>query len=237
MTPFFFGTGARRLFGIYEPASVTGRGTRAAVLCHPWGEEYIYAHRAMRRLAVRLSASGFHTLRFDFFGTGDSAGDMTDADLSGWEDDTALAMDELRHITNAARISLIGLRLGGTIAARVALRHASEVDALVLWDPIISGVDYPPGADGFSLTEAMRREIRAIALGPLLAAPVTRSLLAVTERHPLHASLPAVPAGPDGGSLEIDLLTDIRPWLWTGPSDTLGAMPVEVIERIGIWLG
>jgi pimeloyl-ACP methyl ester carboxylesterase len=249
MTPFYFGSGARRLFGIYEPAAVGGMGKRAAVLCPPWGGEYVLAHRALRRLAIRLSAAGFHTLRFDFFGTGDSAGDMVDADLAGWEADTELAMRELRDIAAATRVTLIGLRLGATIAAQVAARHAGDVDALVLWDPVLSGSGYPPGAataatgadqtvefQGFPLTATMRREMRSIELGPLLAAPATRSLLAITDRHPLHSTLLAVPARPGAGSLAIEFVTDVHPWVWRGPPDFAGAVPVRVIERIVGWL-
>jgi len=249
MTPFFFGSGERRLFGVYEPAAFGGGGgTRAAVLCPPWGEEYVYAHRSLRQLSLKLSAAGFHTLRFDFFGTGDSAGDMTDADLAGWEGDTELAMEELRDIAGPARITLIGLRLGGTIAARVAARRGPDVDALVLWDPIVSGADYPPGAaapgadgtvavKGFLLTATLWREIRSVEIGPLLAAPPTRSLLAITDRRPLHASLAEVPVRPGGGSLAIEFVADVHPWLWTGPFDNTGAVPAGVIERIVRWLG
>ena len=71
MTPFYFGAGPQRLFGIYEPAVLTGRGKRGAVLCYPWGPEYVHAHRVMRQLAIKLAGAGVHTLRFDFFGTGD----------------------------------------------------------------------------------------------------------------------------------------------------------------------
>ncbi len=249
MTPFYFGSGARRLFGIYEPAAVAGTGTRLAVICQPWGAEYVFAHRTLRLLAIRLAAAGFHTLRFDYFGTGDSAGDMTDADLPGWEADTEQAMEELREIAGASRIALIGMRLGATIAARVAARRPRDVDALVLWDPIISGTDFLPGVaaaatgaeqtivvHGFPLTARMQCDVRAIELGPLLAAPTTRSLLAITERRPLHASLPEVPAGPGEGSLAIEFITDVCPWIWFDPTENVGAVPVGVIQRIVRWL-
>ena len=142
MTPFYFGTGRQRLFGIYEPAVLTGRGKRGAVLCYPWGPEYVHAHRVMRQLAIRLASAGIHTLRFDFFGTGDSAGEMVDADLGTWEADIELAIEELLDIVGSARLTLIGLRLGATLAARVAARRPRDVDTLVLWDPILSGPDY-----------------------------------------------------------------------------------------------
>ena len=130
-------------------------------------------------LRVRLSAAGIDTLRFDYFGTGDSAGEMVDADLAGWETDIELAIEELRDMVGSARVTLIGLRLGATLAARVAARRPGDVDRLVLWDPIQSGLEYlaslgvaaAPAASGpamavhgFPMTVGMHRDLRAIAL-------------------------------------------------------------------------
>jgi pimeloyl-ACP methyl ester carboxylesterase len=215
----------------------------------------------MRQLAVRLAAAGFHTLRFDFFGTGDSAGEMIDADLGGWETDTELAMEELCDIVGTTRVTLIGLRLGATVAATVAARRPGAVDALVLWDPVMSGPDYlrhlesldapPPGPRpdrrpaispagqtleirGFPLTAAMRRDLQSIALDALLAAPVTRTLMLVSERRPSHESLLAAPAGQGAGSLAVEFMTAVCPWV-EDPS-SMGVMPVEVIQRIVKWM-
>lgn len=69
MNPFYFGARERQLLGIYEAAGAASN--RAVVVCHPWGSEYIHAYRAMRRLTKMLTARGIHTLRFDYFGTGD----------------------------------------------------------------------------------------------------------------------------------------------------------------------
>src|SRR5580692_5054377 len=110
MTPFFFGTSERRLFGIYEPAGGGATSQRAAILCYPWGSEYLHAHRTLRLLALRLSRVGFHTLRFDYYGTGDSGGEPTDTDLTGWEADLETAIAELMEITGLARVTVIGLR-------------------------------------------------------------------------------------------------------------------------------
>jgi len=95
MNPLFFGTGARRLFGVYAPGSAGTLTARAAVICYPWGPEYLRAHRSMKHLSTRLARSGLHVLRFDYFGTGDSAGEMTEGDLRGWEDDVETAIDEV----------------------------------------------------------------------------------------------------------------------------------------------
>jgi pimeloyl-ACP methyl ester carboxylesterase len=261
MTPFYFGAGARRLFGIYEPAASGGVARRAAVLCHPWGSEYLFAHRTLRQLAVRLCGAGFHTLRFDFFGTGDSAGEMTDADLAGWQGDVGVAMDELADIAGTTRVTLLGLRLGGTIAATVAARRPGDVEALVLWDPVVSGPEYvrhlegfdaasgprpeqrrPATADaerasgtrGFPLSTTLLGDIRSIALDSLLATPAVRTLMLVTERLPSHAALPATTAERGKGSLAVEFMTAIAPW--TEESSTLGLVPVAVIQRILTWL-
>ena len=124
MTPFYFGMRQRRLFGIYEPARTSS--AHAAVLCNPWGNEYIHAYRSLRQLALLLTIAGFHILRFDYYGTGNSAGDMIDADVQGWKADIETAMDELRHITDLQQVTLVGLRLGATLAAAVAADPSVE---------------------------------------------------------------------------------------------------------------
>jgi uncharacterized protein len=137
MNPLYLGTHERRLFAVYEPAATKDRRTRVAVLCHPWGAEYVYAHRTMRQLAVKLSASGFHTLRFDYFGTGDSGGEDSEANPAAAEADVQSAIEGIQDIVGVARVALIGLRLGATLAARAAMRHQESVEALVLWDPVV----------------------------------------------------------------------------------------------------
>jgi pimeloyl-ACP methyl ester carboxylesterase len=252
MTPFYFGTPGRRLFGIYEPAAQGSAGRRAVVLCNPWGSEYIYAHRSLRQLAIRLSAAGIHTLRFDFFGTGDSGGELAEADLRGWEDDIELAIEEVQEMAGVRRVSLAGLRLGATLAARVAARRGPDVEALALWNPIMSGVAYrreleaaalaPVASDGasaggvlavkgFSLTAPMRRDIEAIDLESLLAAPAMRTLLLITDRD--RGQAPA-PDGP-GGRLDTVFLNTVSPWI--EDPDNMGAVPVVAIQRIADWLG
>ena len=106
MNPLYIGTRGRRLFGIHEPPAVKAGRARAAVLCYPWGSEYLFAHRTLRQLAVRLCGAGFHTLRFDFFGTGDSSGDMLDADLAGWEGDTESAVEGIKDIAEMVHKAL-----------------------------------------------------------------------------------------------------------------------------------
>jgi pimeloyl-ACP methyl ester carboxylesterase len=238
MMPFYFGASERRLFGLYEPAAGGGAVERAAVLCQPFGGEYVFAHRSMRQLAVRLASVGFHTLRFDYFGTGDSAGEAAEADLAGSEADAELATEELRDIVGVKRITLIGLRLGATIAARVAAKRAEEVEAVVLWDPIISGEDYLSAKDLAVLKgvppTSMLRDIRAIELAPWFATPPARTLVLITERRPCHEVLPAANLGRKDARLSIEILDDLRPWI-ENPDDA-GGLPIKVFQHIAHWL-
>ncbi len=92
----------------------------------------------MRQLATRLAISGIHSLRFDYYGTGDSAGTELEVDPAACETDVESAMEALADIAGTTRLTLIGLRAGANIAAHVAARRLADVEALVLWDPILS---------------------------------------------------------------------------------------------------
>jgi pimeloyl-ACP methyl ester carboxylesterase len=240
MIPFFFGTGGRRLFGVYEPAAAGTTGKRAAILCYPWGSEYLYAHRPLRQLALKLSSAGFHTLRFDYYGTGDSGGESTDTDLVGWEADLETAIAELIEITGLAKVTVIGLRLGAAVAARVASRLCSAIEALVLWDPVFSGTEYlcglsvpSPEAQGFPLNERMMRELGELDLSVLILELHPRTLIVITERLPSHGTLGS-PRGRQLGLLSIEFFTDVHPWLES--SVTSGMVPFSVLQRITNWL-
>jgi len=198
MSPFYFGTAERRLFGIYEAARrspVKG----AAVLCYPWGPEYIHAHRSLRQLSNMLTAAGIHTLRFDYFGTGDSAGDSTAGDLDGWETDIHSAIEELTDTTGATQISLVGLRLGATLAANVAARLGAAVNSLVLWDPVVSGSEYltemhHSARTGWLLPKsATARPADQGGGHEILGFPLTKSLAAAVKRIDLAATAAALP--------------------------------------------
>jgi uncharacterized protein len=256
MTPFYFGSADRQLFGIYDPASLESDSTRAVILCHPWGSEYLHAHRTMRQLSTRLARAGFHALRFDYFGTGDSAGEITEATLSGWEADIGSAVREMKDMTRATQVALVGLRLGAALVAQVAAKRPDEIDALVLWDPVLSGEEYlsellaalPPadrtaewrsdGSDheiqGFLLTAGMRREILTINLPSLLPAIPVQTLIVTTAPRPSHEALSPDQSQGTRGSPVIENLADSFPWI-EDPT-RVGALPVTVMQRIIQWL-
>jgi pimeloyl-ACP methyl ester carboxylesterase len=143
LTPLFFGSLGRRLFGcLHQPVDGSGPARELGlVLCPAQGHEYIQFHRAYRKLALQLSSAGFSVLRFDLSGCGDSPGDEQDWSLERWRADTATAIDELKQQVRVERVGLVGLRLGATLANQVAATR-DDVEALVLWDPVLSGAAY-----------------------------------------------------------------------------------------------
>lgn len=111
------------------------------LLCNPFGEEASRSHRIYRVLATQLERAGFAVLRFDYSGTGDSAGEARDATLDAWLEDITAAAERLRALSGAARIAVVGLRLGASLAMLAGARGLA-VRHLVLWDPVVDGAAY-----------------------------------------------------------------------------------------------
>ena len=143
---FFLGDPAQPVFGVFHPPAGTTERGLGVVLCQPFGHEYFRSHRAVRSLAARLSREGFPTLRFDYTGTGDSAGDDTNQSFDQWHADLALAIEEIRDMAAVRQVILIGLRLGGTVAC--TFPADSTVTQLIMWDPIVSGGRYASELEG-----------------------------------------------------------------------------------------
>jgi uncharacterized protein len=250
MNAFYFGLGPRRLFGIYTPAQGSGARQQAILMCNPWGQEYIRAHRSMRLLSGMLSAAGLHVMRFDYYGTGDSAGDPAETDLRGWESDIEMAIDELLDMTGVPRISLLGLRLGASLAASVSVKRRPQIDALVLWDPIVSGEEYLTElrhADanalarsaqegggfevwGFALTDDLARELRAIDLVKLATEMPARVLPVVCQSLPSHLALSIV-LSDRARETSLEVIASPPAWLEEGNSGA-AAIPVLQLRRI-----
>ncbi len=137
---FYFENEGKRLFAIlYSPRNSSGN--KGIIFCHPYGEEKQLSYRVLVRFARELYDKGFYILRFDCRGYGDSQGDIEDATLETQITDTIKAIDLLKDRFGIEKISLLGLRLGGTIATLIA-EQDSRIDKLILWSPIIKGKEY-----------------------------------------------------------------------------------------------
>ncbi|SAL32191.1 serine aminopeptidase domain-containing protein [Caballeronia telluris] len=118
-----------------------GRGDRGVILCNTLGHESVWTRNGMRHMAEELAARGIWALRFDYIGTGDSAGaDGTADQFESAVFDIETAIEWFRQETGVAHVTLCGLRVGAALVLSAA-RHR-PVDDIVLLAPVISGRAY-----------------------------------------------------------------------------------------------
>ncbi|HLS57718.1 MAG TPA: hypothetical protein VK052_16730, partial [Zeimonas sp.] len=169
------------------------------------------------------------------------------------------AIEELRDTTAAAKVALVGLRLGAALAARVAARRPEDVDALVLWDPVVGGDEYlgelvsgasyamdcvPRPADagggydvlGFPLTGTLMKEIAAIDLCELVPAMPARMLVLASQALPSHQRLEAALARRPAAEGALERIECEPAWLEKEDLGA-GAIPVAILQRITGWFG
>jgi acyl transferase domain-containing protein len=137
--PFYFGDPQKRLCGIHHPPSGKTERNEGVLICHPMPQEYIHCYWSLRELSELLSMEGYHVLRFDYFGTGDSEGESYEVDINQWRADVLAAADELKNRYGVDKISVIGLRFGATLAFQASSEDSMHFNRLVLWDPVLNG--------------------------------------------------------------------------------------------------
>ena len=108
------------------------------VMLHGFGGHRNEVGGLFAKLAPRLSEHGIASLRIDFPGCGESAGDFADTTVGRY---TEAALAALRFARGAAgvdpaRIGLLGFSFGGAIATTCVEDHATHICALALWAPV-----------------------------------------------------------------------------------------------------
>lgn len=131
--PVVFGKEGHRLFGVLHTSDGGEKGP-GVVLFHGFTGNKIEPHRLFVNIARKLTTMGINVLRFDFYGSGDSEGDFKEMTFSGEVEDAFLAIDFIKQQkqVDSTRIGIIGLSMGGAIAACVAGRRANEVKTTIL---------------------------------------------------------------------------------------------------------
>jgi pimeloyl-ACP methyl ester carboxylesterase len=256
--PCYFGSGDAALYGCYHAPATSSPLDCGVLLCNPHGHEHIQFHRSMRRLAALLAQEGFPALRFDFSGCGDSAGDHGNWSLEGWSENVGAAAGYLRERSDASRICVIGLRLGGALAA-LAGRGQRTFDGMVLWDPVVRGRDYldeilsmhadmlrqahvvPDLQDremeilGFPMPGGFRAELERLDLLSV-AAPAAERIL-VVESHPSPREKLLRQCFEDRGAGEVQYRQFSNPHLWAWLED-FGRVhvPLEILQEVVAWV-
>lgn len=113
-------------------------GPRAAVvIVPPLFDEQRCAHRALHACAEALAGAGVAALHLHLTGTGNSDGRLEEVTLARWQDDIRAAIAALRKRAPGVSVTLLGCRAGALMTA-----EATDVDRLLLVQPVSSGKDY-----------------------------------------------------------------------------------------------
>jgi pimeloyl-ACP methyl ester carboxylesterase len=153
--PFFFGPEPRPLFGWLHLPESQRVNDAGLLICSPLGYDSITCHRTLRHLADAAAARGIPALRFDYDGTGDSAGQDTDpARLAAWVENIRDAVRALRRQAGVRHVVVFGVRMGATLAM-LAAQRPSEVTGAILVNPVIEGRRYLRELKALAATSAV----------------------------------------------------------------------------------
>src|SRR5690606_12829449 len=159
----------------------------AVMLLRGFTGQHIENDRLFVQVARALADAGFAALRFDFYGSGDSDGDLEAFTIDSELADSCAGFDWLsaQPGIDPDRIGVVGLSLGGAIAALLAGQEP-RVKTTVLWNAVASTREMSENLSagphsglviGEALLESMRAADPAAAIrraaGPVLIIAAT----------------------------------------------------------------
>lgn len=252
---FYFGPDDAPLFGWLHLPRDKPAGTMGMVLCPPLGIDYVNTYPVLRHLANRLAFHGIPVLRFDYSGTGNSAGFDTDPGrVTHWLRDIDAARTALMQTAGCMDAGLFGVRIGATLAARVA--QESALPCLVLWGPVVRGRAYvremramhltaeaPIGengtgsgeieAGGLIFTEETARDLAGLDFEKLQPR-AARILFAARDDFPGDQLLPQAWVR-EGVQVELKPLTGFAGML-VSPHNSQYVMPYPALDHLEQWI-
>jgi dipeptidyl aminopeptidase/acylaminoacyl peptidase len=139
-TPVVFDCKGQQIVGMLHLPNARGR-VPGVLLLHGFASTKSESHRMFVKLARKLAAHGVAALRFDFRGAGDSAGEFEELTIRSQVADAVEAFRYLaRHKRiNSRRLAVVGMSMGGAIAAQLVGREKDRVKTLVLLAPVAEG--------------------------------------------------------------------------------------------------
>lgn len=251
--PLWFDAAGTEVFGWMDyPSDRQVKG--AVVLCPALGSELISAHDTFHDMARALAAEGLLVLRFDYPGTGDSVdpGDPREGLVRGGTR-AIIAATRLVRDTGVARVALVGMRMGATLAT-CAAPNLGALDGLILWDPCTSGTSFlrqqralltlsdlatapsAPGEDdpieipGYVFSQATAAELASLELTDPCSVPAESVLLLLRERASKDRLLSRF-ARPETEWGRVDGQADLL-----DISTFESVIPVDGMRRIVAWL-
>lgn len=203
--PLFIGLNDNAIYACHHVAEKSTETQQVVVICPPLGHEYERCHRALKQFASMLTKVGIDVLRFDYRGTGDSAGEYHQHSFASWQQDIHQAIDFIKQRTGVNQVSIMGLRLGATLAQKVAMQR-DDVDGICMWEPCLDGKElldewtqdqkahekalgYTATKEhlsevlGFSISPELMKDVQELSTSPqqLIAVPCDKKCVAVED--------------------------------------------------------
>lgn len=150
--PRFMGEQGEQYFTLQF--SCRGQPKAHIIFVPPFGEEMNRCRALVAEQARHFAQSGYACTILDFYGTGDSQGELQDASLEIWHRNIYLAAETLQRELHIPVI-LWGLRLGALIALDFASKSGLAIDSILLWQPVVSGERY--------VTQILRQRVAGLA--------------------------------------------------------------------------
>lgn len=131
--------GGQQIFGVLHRPLINEKPP-VAVIFHGFASSKHGSNRCYVTLAESLAKSGIAAFRFDFRGSGDSEGNLSEISLEDLVGDALYVLENLEMIEgiDTKRVALFGASLGGSIAILAASRF-KKAKTVALWAPVASG--------------------------------------------------------------------------------------------------
>jgi pimeloyl-ACP methyl ester carboxylesterase len=228
--PIFFGSEDSALFGVLTRPTVEPRGLTVIILSGGGTPIGTNVNRLSVRLCRRLAAKGYHSLRFDYHGTGESFGATERFHLARpFMSDLRSAIEWLRA-SSLARITLIGSCFGARTVLSTAATMDEPIAGVALVCPPVR--DFEMGARVATRLAAeltwrdfAHRAVKSRTLSNLKRPEFRRSYARIAKER-VHNLLRRVAGSPDTARYEVSPN-------FLGPLRTLGSRAVELLLIYG----
>jgi exosortase A-associated hydrolase 2 len=128
------------------------------VFVPPFGEEMNRCRSLVATQARSFASAGYSCTLVDFFGTGDSEGQLRDASLPMWQSNISTVFESVQRDCPAPVI-LWGLRLGGLLALHFSMLPGCQPRDIILWQPVSSASLY--------ITQVLRQRVASLMVRDL----------------------------------------------------------------------
>ncbi|OAA27585.1 hypothetical protein AT15_05040 [Kosmotoga arenicorallina S304] len=136
--PFIIGEEGKRIFGIIQKPDGDQKFP-LVIFSHGFTGNHLEPHFIFKRTADALCKKEIASIRFDFFGSGNSDGEFEDMTVYTELEDLERIYDfalSLPYI-NKKRIGFLGFSMGGTITAMFSGKHPQIPKAVCFWAPAL----------------------------------------------------------------------------------------------------